>query len=435
MATLLANRKEQEDILARQKDIMSAAGDDFDFDLAPGPAFGLADDAKAADKARALGEMTARLAALATEIAAQETLASKKGVLTPGSAREGTDANLRMIDIGEGIGARALDDLSFDTLAEALISQRQSGAGEAGRPLRIGLDREMLRAIISPTIQPGGGVSPLFPDAAVIAPLYRPLNALDLIDTRPIGQDTLRWVNPDFAGNRAAGTARGGRNEASNVAVFRTTPVETIRVTQPLPMELMDDAPALAAEVMTMLNFDVRNTLQDQVITGNNTSPNLRGYATGLTGTQTSAGDATVNNVQELFNRIVTLTEAGSMVRGIFMRAANIGELFESLRANNSLAALFGGIGTMMGQYGTAGMVINGVPVVPVGDLAANEAIVHGYQGYRIAMRMGAVVEISTEAQFADYAAVMRAVLRAAGAVTLPAASHKYTAFGTFKKD
>jgi HK97 family phage major capsid protein len=78
--------------------------------------------------------------------------------------------------------------------------------------------------------------------------------------------------------NSAAETAEGGTYPESALALTeRSTPVQKITTFIPVTDEQLEDVPQIQGYLNNRLPFMVRQRLDLQILTGNGTTPNLRG--------------------------------------------------------------------------------------------------------------------------------------------------------------
>ena len=123
----------------------------------------------------------------------------------------------------------------------------------------------------------------------------RRLTVADLIPQDQTMAAAILFMEETTATFNAAPVAEGGtKPESAFVFTEQTSNVRVIATTLPVTNQQLDDVPQVRAVIDNRLTFDVQLEEEDQLVTGNGTAPNLRGYlnATGLQ-TQAKGADPT----------------------------------------------------------------------------------------------------------------------------------------------
>lgn len=135
----------------------------------------------------------------------------------------------------------------------------------------------------------------------------RPIQVSDVPPTTTTTQSAIKFMQETTFTNTAAETDEGAAyNEAALVLIEELSPVEKITVWIPITDEQLEDVPQAMGYLNNRLPFMVRQRLDGQIISGNGTSPNLRGFLnTGGIQTQAKGGDP----VPDAIYKAITKTE------------------------------------------------------------------------------------------------------------------------------
>lgn len=169
-----------------------------------------------------------------------------------------------------------------------LAAYRQGGGRGQMQPVAV---QGEVRALFATTNNPSNpqrlpGLFQAVPDA--------PLRIIDLIDRQPMDGTTIEWVREDVAPNAAAEVAEGAvKPEATFTLTLVQDTAATIAHWVNLTRQALADDGQLRGYVEGRLGFGLMKRLNNQILSGNGTAPNLRGIlnTTGI-GTYT-AGSAT----------------------------------------------------------------------------------------------------------------------------------------------
>lgn len=244
-----------------------------------------------ADLTRAAGEFTRHVEAYNARQAERTAARAALGGVT-------------VLDRGQSSGREAGDAFHRDDEPERFVTLgRQVTDSEAYRAFAASGGRG--KVAIDVTAPEDIGVRALFATTnnplqpqripGYVAPTPdQPLTILDLIDRRPIGTNTIEWVQETTAPNAAAEVAEGGvKPEATFVLTLKTDTTATIAHFVNITRQALDDDLQMRGYIEGRLTYGLLKRLNQQVLSGNGTAPNLRGIlnTSGL-GTYT-AGTAT----------------------------------------------------------------------------------------------------------------------------------------------
>ena len=433
MATLIADQAQLKELLAKHESIVAQAGMDTDLDavskeLLPGET--------AAERAGEFGKLIQSIFDLRAGIDAKRDSALLRAQLAAEGMKDGASGESQELRKANVLGLGSSPTLTLKEWNEIQADDNwenpyaklvAAGFGQPGFRMSLAGPQAMKAIVTTPaSAQVEGGIE-LLPQEVYESPLYRQLNFLSYVKTVPTNADTYHFRSfayPSAQADRAGVAARGTEREITLVSSAQAIPLKTIRVTQDIAMESLNDAPRMMSQVNEMLTFDVRQFLEKELLAGDNSADALNGLSRQLTGNDTAAAQAADNPHLILVNKVVELVEKGAAPTCIIMGAANWGQVFNTLLTSGAAAGVIGAVGT-----GMAPMNVLGVNCILSSSLAANDVIVYSPMAYCLVMRQGVMVDVSDEAAFKNYAAVVRVVARAAGVYVRDGAAFKYTAF------
>ncbi len=289
------------------------------------------------------------------------------------------------------------------------------------------------KTLLAGAQSPGGGaliqndVQPLVRDER------RPLTFLDLITRLTTDSDTIEWPEESFTNNAATvaeatsttGTS-GTKAESALLYTVRTSPVEAIAHWIPVTMRMLADFSGIRGLIDASLMVGLDEELEDQILSGDGSSPNLDGL-THLSGVQAHAlgSDSTLD---ALFKMMVKVQVTGrSQPTAVALNPLN----FQGIRLARENAAT-GTLGAYLyGSPALAGpMTVWGRPVVEAQGLTANTGLVGDFSARRMVLwdREQTVVRTGyIDAQFIRNMVTILAELRAAFTVFRQSAVCKVT--------
>tara|TARA_A100000171_G_scaffold50762_2_gene63033 strand:- start:2520 stop:3164 length:645 start_codon:yes stop_codon:yes gene_type:complete len=190
-----------------------------------------------------------------------------------------------------------------------------------------------------------------------------------------------------------------------------------------ISQEMLDDTPALSSYLSQRIPNKLNTTIDDQLIGGSGSSPNLKGLLNGGTAFVTGASGAfyqSIDNAQELDVLYVALNQlalANYAANGIVLNPTDFHKIAllkdttnEYLRGNSIVSA-------------DGFLRINGVPVYMNNKLAAGKFIVGDFsQGSQVWQREGVRIDFGYEDSdnFSKYLVSVRGIARLAHSIYLP---------------
>jgi HK97 family phage major capsid protein len=251
-----------------------------------------------------------------------------------------------------------------------------------------------------------------------------PSNITNMMGIIPVGNtdsNVIRFVKESAYTDNAANTAEGSaptdsefQLTAEDAVVQKTTAVMVIS------QEMLDDTPGLSSYLSQRLPGKINTVIDDQLIGGSGSSPNLLGLLNG--GTVFAAGGFAnaIESAQELDVLYVAMNQlaiANFAATGIVLNPTDFHKIAllkdttnEYLRGNSLISA-------------DGFFRINGVPVYMNNKLAAGNFIVGDFaQGSQVWQREGLRVDFGYEDgdNFSKYLVSVRGIARIAHSVYLP---------------
>ena len=251
-----------------------------------------------------------------------------------------------------------------------------------------------------------------------------PSNITNMMGIIPVGNtdsNVIRFVKESAYTNNAANTAEGSaptdsefQLTAEDAVVQKTTAVMVIS------QEMLDDTPGLSSYLSQRLPGKINTVIDDQLIGGSGSSPNLLGLLNG--GTVFAAGGFAnaIESAQELDVLYVAMNQlaiANFAATGIVLNPTDFHKIAllkdttnEYLRGNSLISA-------------DGFFRINGVPVYMNNKLSAGNFIVGDFaQGSQVWQREGLRVDFGYEDgdNFSKYLVSVRGIARIAHSVYLP---------------
>ena len=249
-------------------------------------------------------------------------------------------------------------------------------------------------------------------------------NMLNVIPTASTSSNVIRYVKENSYTDNASATAEGSAPSDTEFALVASDAiVQKIASVVTISQEMLDDTPALAGYLNTRLVGKLNTVVDDQLIGGSGSSPNLLGLLNGGTAFDTSASGAfyqAIDNAQELDVLYVALNQlalANYSANAIILNPTDFHKIAllkdttnEYLRGNSIVSA-------------DGFLRINGVPVIMNNKMSAGNFCVGDFsQGSQVFQREGVNVAFGYEDSdnFSKYLVSVRAITRLAHAVYLP---------------
>lgn len=246
---------------------------------------------------------------------------------------------------------------------------------------------------------------------------YRPVQILDLIPQTTTGQAAVQYMEETTSMNAAAEVAEGGTYAESALALTEmTSNVRKIATFLPVTDEQLEDEPQARGLINNRLPLFVRLRLDGQVVNGNGTAPNLRGFLN-VVGIQTQA-KATDTAPDAVYKALTKIRVTGRATPGsVIMHPTD----WQGIRLlKDSTGQYIWGSPTEAGPERIWGLPVAQSDVIAQGTALAGDFATHT----ELAMRRGIDVQISNShgTFFVEGKQAIRADVRCALVVYRPAA-------------
>ena len=348
-----------------------------------------------------------------------------KGVIL----EEGIDS-IRSARQVKSIGEQFVESEGYKTLLERVKSGNglQQGASTGKVEVKAGTLLETAQGaglIPVPQVVPGN-----------VEKLFERLTVADLIPSGQASSNSLRYVVEGTATSSAAAVAEGAAKPASDLALSTVDePVQKIATILTVSDEMLEDANAVQSYVNARLSLFVKIEEEEQLLSGNGTSPNISGF---LDRSINTYGAGTVDNNAVAMFKAMNGTRGSSFLEpdGIVMNPAN----WQATRLLTDSAGQFFGGGPFTGAYGgpqgpvsadyNPAATIWGLRVIVTSAITANTALLGAFsQASQLFRRGGLTVEAtnSHDDYFIKNLVAIRAEERLALAVFRPTAFTQIT--------
>lgn len=394
--------KERQDRLAA---IFAEAGSDLDM----GKVKSLDGDSKAkVDAIRALNteldELGVEVEGLRAVAKAAEAAKSRGKKGKPGAGEPGSD--------GHGEERKSDDESrSFGELFTASPAYKGRSRGAVGPAAALDVE---LKTLFQTT---AGWLPETTRTGRVVEFATRPIQVIDLIPPNTTTQSAIVYMEETTYTNAAAETAEGGTFPESALALTeQTSPVRKISTWIPVTDEQLEDEAQARGYLNNRLPFMLRQRLDSQILVGNGTAPNLRGFLN-VVGIQTQA-KGTDPTPDAVYKAMVKIRVTGRAMPSAVIFHPNDWQDVRLLRTADGIY--------IWGSPSEAGPArIWGLPVVESDALTENTALVGDYANFtELATRRGVDVQVSNSHStfFVEGKQAVRADVRVALTVYRPAA-------------
>lgn len=258
----------------------------------------------------------------------------------------------------------------------------------------------------------------------IVGGAFRALRLLDLIPRGQASSNTIHYTR-EASWTNAAAEAREAAQKAESTLTFEAIdePVRTIAHFLKVSKQVMDDAPALQSYIDQRLRHGVLNRLEQQIVAGNGTSPNLQGMS--ATGNHTDLTLVTADNDFDAINRAKYQVIASDYQPNlVLVNPADWGRMERVKTGVSGDDRYLGAEGVI--SYLNSGLqpMIWGLPVVASNNVTAGKVFVLSTNALMFWERQGVTVEIfdQNEDDVEKNLLTIRAEMRGAFTTFKPAA-------------
>lgn len=284
---------------------------------------------------------------------------------------------------------------------------------------------EVKNTILGEGGSPVGPIDTIVPTdrlAGIVAGAFRQLRVVDVIPRGVTGSNMIEYTRELAFTNSAAETLEGvTKPESSLTFELATAPVRTIAHFLKLSKQVMEDAPALQSYVDRRLRYGLELRLEQQIVAGNGTSPNLSGLldSGNFTLLDGVSGDIELDTLSKAKYRVKAADYDANLILmnpldwgALERRKSTTGEYV--VNSGNGVGYVAGGLGPM--AWAVPVVTSNSVPEDTYCELAT-EAV-------QLFIRSGLVVEMfeQDDVNVQKNLVTVRAEMRAAFVVFRPTA-------------
>lgn len=288
---------------------------------------------------------------------------------------------------------RYVTSTSAKTIGELFVESKEfklfGRGGPQGWPQPATFDVDL-----KTTFSTGAGWAPdVTRTGKVVLSAQRPPTLIDTIPWTETSQSSVQYMEETTFTNAAAETAEAGAYpEAALALTERTVPVRKIAVHLPTTDEQLDDVPRVRDYIDNRLMLMLQQRLNTQVVTGDNSAPNLDGILRSGRGIQTQA-KGTDPVLDAIFKAITKVRHTGfAEPSAIWMNPND----WQDIRLTKNT----GGDLYVFGNPADPGPErIFGIPVVINGAVTENTAIVGDFAMYsELSYRKGVDIQVGFNA-------------------------------------
>lgn len=250
----------------------------------------------------------------------------------------------------------------------------------------------------------------------IVEEALRPIQVLDIIPSTPTQYASVVYMEETVTTAAAAERSEGGAYAEADISYAeQSSTVRSIGVSLPITDEQLEDVPGVRGLLDGRLTFLLRQRLDQQVLTGDGSAPNLTGILN-VSGIQTQA--KSTDPVFDAVHKAITKVEhtGHAMASGIVMHPND----WQGVRLTRTSDGIY-----ILGNPSEPGpMRLWGLPVAISGAETENTALVGDFRNYcELRPRRGIQVEVGyVDDDFLKGKQTIRAGLRTAFVTYRPAA-------------
>lgn len=303
------------------------------------------------------------------------------------------------------------------TLGQLLIASEGFKAFADGQTSKVRV--EMKNTIIGQEGSPAENSNTIVESqrlAGIVPGAFRSLRIRDVLPSGTTSSNLVEYTRELAFTNNAAERNEGvAKPESSLTFELVSAPVKTIAHFLKLSKQVMGDAPALQSYVDNRLRYGVELRIDNQLLNGNGTNPNISGMTDSgnFTAFTPQSGDSAIDSINRA---IYEVANADYQATAIIMNPADWGAI-ERVKGDDG-HYVFGNPGVL------AGPRLWGLPVVVTNNMTVGKFMVGAMdQAYQVWNRQGVTVEMSESDgdNFQKNLVTVRAEARLALAVYRPA--------------
>lgn len=211
---------------------------------------------------------------------------------------EVADAEVKALGKVSADTKTALENIGIEqrTLADRLLQIEQKGVADSGEPADESYGTQFVKSASYESLVKNGakgranvelkntvtntiGLTYSERRPAIVANAFRVFTIEDLLTSVPTSANAIDWVRENVFTNSAAETTEGSAKPQSSLTFATATmPVSTVAHWIKITRQLAMDNAALAAFINRRMVYGVNLSVENQLVAGNGTPPNLSGF-------------------------------------------------------------------------------------------------------------------------------------------------------------
>ena len=262
---------------------------------------------------------------------------------------------------------------------------------------------------------PNDILSPFERMGGVVSGPTRMLSVLDFIPKGTTSSNAIDYTKEASFTNSAAEAAEAAQKAESALTFsLANAPVRTIAHFIKVTKQVMDDAPMLSSYIDNRMGYGVRLRLENQIINGNGTAPNISGILDA--GNSTAVAVGTADNAFDYTNKLKYAVIGADFVPDFYFVNPADWSAMEIIKRGAGDAAYVGAGGAI--SYVNNGLEARlwGLPVVASNSVPAGTVIAGSRDAMMLWTRQGVTIDVSESDtdNFQKNLLTVRAEMRAA---------------------
>jgi HK97 family phage major capsid protein len=261
---------------------------------------------------------------------------------------------------------------------------------------------------------PNDTLAPFERMSGIVGGPSRTLSILDFIPKGSTSSNAIDYTKETAFTNNSAETAEAAQKPESDLTFeLANAPVRTIAHFIKVTKQVMDDAPMLSSYIDNRMGYGVRLRLEQQIINGNGTAPNISGI---LDGNSTAVVVGGSENTYDYTNKLKYAVIGSDFAPDFYFMNPADWSAMEVTKRGAADAAYVGAGGAISYVNGGLEPRLWGLPVVPSNSVPAGTVIAGSRDAMMLWTRQGVTIDVSESDadNFQKNLLTIRAEMRAA---------------------
>lgn len=223
----------------------------------------------------------------------------------------------------------------------------------------------------------------------IVGGAFRNLRVTDILPAIPVSSNAFEYTRELLFTNNAAERSEGTQKPESVLTFEKVTAnIRTIATFLKASKQILEDAPALAAYIDTRLRYAADLRMEQQIVNGNGTNPNISGMLD--SGNYTAFTPTPGENALDSLNRMQAAVAAADYEATAYLMNPADWFAIERIKRGSGDASYVVG-----NPVGILGRFLWSLPVVVSNSVPAGTALCANFEiAYQLLMRQGTVVEM-----------------------------------------